>query len=629
MKTKLTVLLMSFLLLMQGFTFLEAQVTIGNGSMPEKGALLELKEKNATNPDANNILSLENSFKGFLYPKVSLKAWNQLTPLYGGTDDGNGNWTDESTDQEKLLATGMVVYNVNEDALDLDEGLYMWRIEEWVKLSGGMGQAQFDPVDCSDVKVNGYYVEGQDVAGSEYLTIKLNVKKEGSFAISGTTGNGYSFYVSGVALEKGPLVVNVPCQGTPSLVQTDNLILTGIELVAGCTPQITVNTATATYTINCSNITVAGKYLKGTSLTTSNTITVSLNVSVAGSYAITTPVTNGISFSNSGELSVGNQIVTLYGNGNPTVNNDFPITINTNSPEGNTTCSTVIPVTLPAMTYAIIGSGDYSWNNNYRKSAFNSSSFGPNGSVRIERLTQLWETSDVNTAATRIRDGYTGGGFTNAFPDIVLYFAYGATPNSTVTTQLAEYVKKGGVLIYGTSDNTASAANTLIQGIFGVSSGNAVDRGGSSNQNVYQINNLLDDPIVNGPFGNLANQFWGEDNSGTVYVTNLPANSIQVCSARNQYANRSLDSWNSVVWYNDSKNFVYFGDSVAAAWDTNTSTTGWASLFQQSTGLPKYKKFGYWDSGTAGTEYAFNAALELNCVAWGLHKAASAGINPH
>ncbi len=635
MKTKLTVLLMSFLLLMQGFTFLEAQVTIGDGSTPEKGALLELKEKNASSPVADNILSLENSFKGFLYPKVSLKAWNQLTPLYGGTDDGNGNWTDESTDQEKLLATGMVVYNVNEEATDLDEGLYMWRIEEWVKLSGGMGQAQFDPVDCSAVKVNGYYVEGKDVAGSEYLTIKLNVKKAGSFSISAASGNGYSYYISGVALEKGPLTVNVPCQGTPSLVQTDDLVLTGVDLVAGCTPQVTVNTATATYSINCSSIEVKGRYLKGTALTASNYITVSINVSVAGSYYITTPLTNGIRFSSvAGELALGTQVVTLYGEGTPTVNLDFPIEINTNSPEGNTTCTAAIPVTLPRLTYALIGNnGTYSWSGIRRTALTNGTSFGPDGIVKTLGLSELWSTNSATTAIENLK---------NQVPDIVLYFAYGAPNSVALSSALADYVNKGGVLVFAAnSDGNGSStglgltnAKTLLDGIFGSNTAEWQTRctencpsSYPNDDNDYLIVNLPDNPIVNGSFGNLASRYWGEDNdtNGTVVVRELPTNSVQICSASNNWGHTGVDPSYSVVWYNESKNFFMFGDTTGAA-ANNTDRGGYPSNYS-SVGMPLSKAYG--NGNNSNSPFVFNSALELNVVAWALRKAASAGINPH
>ncbi|WP_313376976.1 hypothetical protein [Chishuiella sp.] len=274
------------------------------------------------------------------------------------------------------------------------------------------------------------------------------------------------------------------------------------------------------------------------------------------------------------------------------------------------------------MTVAIIGNGDYSWNNSYRKSVFNSSSFGPSGKVKIKNLSILWSTTDVNIAANSLTSGTQ--------PDIVLYYAYGAAPNSSISTALANYINKGGVVIYGTADNTASDANILLQGIYGTTNPPvAYNRGTSSNVNDYQINNLPDNSIINGPFGNLSSKYWGEDNSGSVFVQNLPSSALQIASANNPYSNQSISPDDSIIWYDESHNFVYVGDSVAAAWDTTTSKTGWAAIFNQSTGLPKSKLFGYWNSGTAGTVFVYNAALDLNLLAWAINRAAVSGINEH
>ncbi|MDR1502694.1 MAG: hypothetical protein LBT43_09595 [Prevotella sp.] len=630
---------MLLLVIVFAFTLgVQAQVTIGTGEEPVAGALLQLKDK------ANVTDGTFNAHKGLALPRVTLSEKKELYPMFltDPNDPSSGPNAAYNGAANKLALdkahTGLIVYNlVEDDDKELCLGLNQWDGEQWNCFQSKMGNAKFDPVSCSDIAVGGVYIEGKATTSANYLSINLNVTKVGAFAITATTGNGYSFYLSGVALSLGLMTVNVPCQGTPVTVQTDKLVFSGMELVTGCEPEVEVSSAVASYSLNCSSIVVNGQYLKGTALTASNTITLNVTVTTAGSYSINTPLTYGIRFSASGNFTVGTQTVTLIGSGMPTVNSDFSITINTNTQQGNDICTATIPMTLPAMTYAIIGNGDYSWSN-IRSTAIQAgnsganASFGPNGIVKIEKLTRLWETSNIGSATTYLTNGFTGtlSGtvYTNAQPDVVLYFSYGAAPSAALITQLTSYVKKGGVLIYGTVDNQVGQANDIIQGIFEITNGNASNAGASSNQNIYQINNLPNDPIINGPFGNLINQFWGEDNAGTIIVTELPPNSVQICSARNKYANSGLDSWNSVVWYNDSRNFVYFGDSTAAS-TSSTSTTGWPALYTSGTGLPRYKKFGRWDSSTAGTEYVFNAALELNSLAWGLKKAAVSGINPH
>jgi hypothetical protein len=606
------------------------QVTIGSGIAPENGALLDLKEKEANNPDANVIRSLENSTKGLLYPKASLKAWNLLTPLYGGNDDGNGNWSDNATSREKLLATGMVVYNVNPDASRMEEGLYMWRVNEWIKVSGSMGRAMFDPVDCADIQVTGNYIKGKSLNGSESLSIKVNVIKSGTFDISGTSGNGYGFYLSGVALNPGPLLLTVPGQGIPVSKGIDKLDLKGFDLTGNCTPEVEVRSSIADYSINCSSITVQGQYLKGAYLSTQNTITVNVNVSSTGSYMISTPLVNGISFSASGEFaSTGTMPVILTGTGTPTVNVDFPLQVNTNSLQGNTSCFAVIPVTLPEMTYAIIGKNVWSWDAAPRVAALtNGQSFGPNGTVKMLRFGQLWTTDDTGSAVTNLTYGY---GSRHEYPDVVLYFAYDASPTSELSKALNDYIDKGGCVIYGSSDNTASQVNILLGGLFGMPMAQAQIAGtGTTNDNTYMIANLPSDPVINGPFGNLSGKYWGEDNAstGSVILTSLPPNSVQVCTANNPFGKMGVDPDYSIVWYNDSKNFFYFGDSVGAA-VSNSSQNGYPASYS-STGIPLSKLYGnYPQPAGSPSQYVYNAALELNAVAWAVRKAAVSGINPH
>lgn len=600
----------------------QAQVTIGSGEDPERGALLEHKERNATNP-TSEVTSLENSKKGVLYPKVFLYDASKLTPLYGGSDTGSGVWSDESTADEKLRATGMVVYNVNPDAINMDDGLYMWQIDQWVKLNQD-GAAIIAPVDCSAIRINGSFIQGVPMNDNNYVEVGLNITKKGSFVISILSGNGYSFYYSGVALQTGNLTVKVPAQGTPALVGENTLTFTGVSLVSGCEPKITVQEAIASYTMLCSSVIVQGQYYKGQVLTSSHVIKMNINVSETGSYNIYTETTNGISFKATGTFAnVGTQQVTLFGTGVPTINEEFKVSIKSNTPLGSAECSATIPIILPAMTYAIIGNGVWSWETAARTDALALSgvSFNPNGVVRIQSFTRLWSTSSTSTATTNLANGVGG-----KYPDVVLYFAYGANPTAGLTTALLNYINAGGCVIYGSSDNTSSDVNILLSGLFGITTAQAQEAGSSNtSDNVYQIANNSSDPIINGPFGNLAGMYWGEDNasSGSVVMTSLPPNSVQICSAVST-TKTDINPAISIVWYNNNKNFVYFGDSTGAS-KTDSSTSSYPTIYN-STGTPVSKLYG---PGSSNNKYVFNAALEFNCIAWAIKRAAVSGINPY
>ena len=166
--------------------------------------------------------------------------------------------------------------------------------------------------------------------------------------------------------------------------------------------------------------------------------------------------------------------------------------------------------------------------------------------------------------------------------------------------------------------------NTLMSGLFGISPAIA-QSGGQTDDDVYVISNLPSDPVINGPFGNLSDRHWGEDNgtTGSVIMTELPPNSVQICTARSA-SKTSQNPQYSIVWYNDSKNFLYFGDSVGSS-TTDNSTSAYPAKYNGQ-GLPLSKNYG---PGTAWNQFIYNSALELNAVAWILKKAAISGINPH
>lgn len=111
------------------------------------------------------------------------------------------------------------------------------------------------------------------------------------------------------------------------------------------------------------------------------------------------------------------------------------------------------------MTYAVIGADNvYSWHpNNIRAKAFNNSSFGPSGKVKMVSFNNLWNTNNSTTATNNLNGAIK--------PDVVLYYSFGLTPNAGLATALNNYVNSGGVLIYGTADNDASGANTILNGI--------------------------------------------------------------------------------------------------------------------------------------------------------------------
>jgi len=598
----------------------DAQVTIGLNEEAAEGALLQLKNI----PEITDAAA--NATMGLALPRVALSDRKNLFPMFLN-DPNNPNSGPNAlyaAEKERLdkLHTGLLVYNiVEDDNKELYFGLKQWDGEKWNPLAAKMENAQFAKASCTDIVVNGAYIQGEPATPDDYLAVTLNVTRPGAFTIMAKSNNGYSFFLSGVALSLGEMTVNVPCQGTPVKVQTDKLIFSGMEFAPGCEPAIVVEPVRAEYSLQCANIVVNGQYLKGTSLTNQNTITLTITVAKGGSYHIITQPSHGIQFSAQGTFpAAGTHTVNLVGTGIPTINSDIPVTITTNTPFGNDVCNTVIPITLPSMTYAIIGRDVWSWAAAPRRTALdNGNSFGPNGVVKTLGLSLLWQEELVANAVTRLNNASAKK------PDIILYFAYPTLPTTPLANALAAYVRNGGVVIYGATDNSSAQVNILMEGIFGAAWKTAIAQsGGSLEDNVYPINNLPNCPIVNGPFGNLANRHWGEDNlqTASVILTELPPHSVQIATGRST-TNKTRDPEHSIVWYNDFYNFIFFGDCGGASVTDNSSNMFPVTF--TSAGLPRSKNYG----PANNTEFVVNSALELNAVAWAIRKAAVSGINPH
>ncbi|MDR1707205.1 MAG: fibrobacter succinogenes major paralogous domain-containing protein [Prevotella sp.] len=104
---------------------LPAQVTIGAGIEPNKGALLDLKENNGDN---SNI----TASKGFILPRVQLTDPGNLYPMF--SPDNAGGYKEGVKPEEDKLHTGLSVYHIDECSLE-GAGLYLWSGSRWTKLS--------------------------------------------------------------------------------------------------------------------------------------------------------------------------------------------------------------------------------------------------------------------------------------------------------------------------------------------------------------------------------------------------------------------------------------------------------------------------------------------------------------
>lgn len=118
-KINLSLLFCLFILTNQ----LLAQVTIGSGIPPNKGALLDLKEFDDDQAKEGG----RTAIRGLMLPRVSLSSLTTLEPMYNYETN-----TPSSSDLQEHI--GLTVYNVNRCA-PFGAGAYFWNGEKWLGLN--------------------------------------------------------------------------------------------------------------------------------------------------------------------------------------------------------------------------------------------------------------------------------------------------------------------------------------------------------------------------------------------------------------------------------------------------------------------------------------------------------------
>lgn len=122
------VLLLAFIFSVASHT--RAQVTIGMGEPPVKGALLEIKSRDALNPssvtDPANVTSASG---GLGLPRVQLVNPATLEPFIQTADP---EWNPANQALTKLTHAGLMVYNLTVST-PFQQGVYVWDGSKWAQ----------------------------------------------------------------------------------------------------------------------------------------------------------------------------------------------------------------------------------------------------------------------------------------------------------------------------------------------------------------------------------------------------------------------------------------------------------------------------------------------------------------
>ncbi|MEO8769803.1 MAG: hypothetical protein ABI402_06955 [Ferruginibacter sp.] len=207
------------------------------------------------------------------------------------------------------------------------------------------------PATCTTPVINGIYAPGVALTSSNTVVLGVNVTTAGAYNVTSTAVDGITFSGSGT-LAVGAQTITLTGTGTPT--SAGPAVFTPVT--NGCSFTITVSASggTSVFTYNgapgaCTTPVVAGTYTAGFPLTASNTLTITANVTTAGTYSISTNTVNGMTFTASGTIAVGtSQTIVLIGSGTPTAANTSSFSIAAN---GCTFPITTVAPPAAAFTY--------------------------------------------------------------------------------------------------------------------------------------------------------------------------------------------------------------------------------------------------------------------------------------
>lgn len=204
--------------------------------------------------------------------------------------------------------------------------------------------------ECLPKTVQGIYESGKVLdPATNFIDVQVNVASPGSYKINSDTINGIFFQGTGTFATAGLSTIRLAGNGTPQSAGTHTFSIRYGS--SSCSATVTTvapgGGGQAEFTLagapdQCMNPVISGDYVVGVAMTAANTVVISVDVTVLGTYTISTTPSNGLTFSASGTFAnTGVQNVTLTASGTPMVDDVTNILVIAGS--GN--CSFDITVT--------------------------------------------------------------------------------------------------------------------------------------------------------------------------------------------------------------------------------------------------------------------------------------------
>ncbi|MBK5721464.1 hypothetical protein JGH11_11325 [Dysgonomonas sp. Marseille-P4677] len=421
------------------------------------------------------------------------------------------------------------------------------------------------------------------------------------------------------------------------------------------------------YEMSCNSVQVHGVYWKGRVLDASNKITLKIIANdakaIGKTYYIQTEEVDGVKFFGQGEitydaLTTTGQTITLQGKGIPTDREIKYFTLTANNISG-TTCNAKVYVVIPKKNILVLGNGylrgyNFSLPTTNTNKVFTSPRNFGTGENNIDPVFPYEMTSFLNGKAG-LNNTYDAEITTAQYPVLkkalledrivdILVLTHDVYLSELYTQDaqlITDYLKAGGVVValWEANPTGRQGSERFMKKVFGAQGSSIVSHkinpeAGGHSGGVYALSNL-DDPILNGPFGDVRSKYWGDDWFWTEGIAGLPKDEIiEYSNGKNWSGTTSPSNAGDFTsaFRHKTLNLVFFGDGgfIATGYepnDTAMSTSDWrAPFWWNTTTMHPIEKPNY---GSGNTKFSVqNSILFCNIMAWAIYQAETNGINP-
>lgn len=355
------------------------------------------------------------------------------------------------------------------------------------------------------------------------------------------------------------------------------------------------------YSLDCSSGALTGTFTAGTASNGTKVIKYTNATGQAyGAISIASTGVTGLTATAPAGTLNGNGSISLSISGTPSASGVANFTVNI----GGQSCT--FSVTVGGQTFRkmnVLGITAEPWyapvdNNTYASRAILTSSqnFGQNGT---------FPTNGFNIVAGGVSQGVALKNLINNNNIDIIIIGYSYVPNDASIAILNDFVQnKKGVLMYSEEYNYTQTPK-LINAICGGSGTTMTRIAGSKYDQLTNVN----DPLLNGPFGDIRGKLIGSDYADTSFYTKsgLPSNVTVL-------ANRFNDASTPLMFKHNSLGFVYMGDS---GWLGGSATDVRTQIFpigMNAAGAPQTKPW-------ADTTTSYMGFLYANAIAWAVQYA--------